>query len=152
MGELQKELKGFSSHPVVGVTDTMDVEITIQGNKLTLAASDARVLLLRLLGIFDPDLDSLNLILHRNGMQISNLPALAPDFKNKTGLPDSFGGFYVSRNEENQWLFGYPVRDSIHWVKSTLVDLCHLGVKLDDVENIIANHAYRVSFVGKFRA
>jgi hypothetical protein len=121
MGGPLKDEFDFSSHPLVEVTDTMDVEITIQGNKLTLAASDARVLLLRLLGIFDPDLDSLNLILHRNGMQISNLASVMPSLKSDYKLPDSGGGFYVSRSEENQWFFGYPVNDSIIGLKAPYV-------------------------------
>lgn len=140
------------SLPEIHVNDDSTVEIQHENAGIRLTQQDARFLLTKLLQLFDPSTDSLNLVLHRHGLQISNLANVLPDWKSEYKLPDSFGGFYVSRNENHQWLFGYPVDDAIYWVKTNLQNLCNLGIKLDDVKNIVANETYRVPFVGELRS
>lgn len=144
-----------SKYPLVTVLDdlSIDVDIFNQSNgERVLASMDgdqARALLRKLLGLFDPDIGSLQKVLHRHGLAAHKLESLFPDPKYK--LPDYPGGFYLQKDANSQWYFGRPVNGAQYFEKCTLQDLIDLGVKVSDIKSISANVTYRMAFVGELR-
>lgn len=143
------------NHPKLVVLDDFSIGLDVfnRDNSERVQASmdveQAKVLLRKLLQLFDPDIGSLQKVLHRHSLVAEKIESLVSSSEFK--MPDYPGGFYLEKDSDGQWYFARPVNGALHFDKCSLQDLIDLGVKIDDVKRITANVMYRFSFVGELR-